>query len=83
MSFGMIKINQSISTMKDNATWIQIALLFMFMKTLQMMLKKGLIYQIMKLIDHCLREKIKKSIGLMKYELGGNLLHLDRKYILT
>ena len=45
--------------------------------------EKGLIYQIMKLIDHCLREKIKKSIGLMKYELGGNLLHLDRKYILT
>ena len=32
----------------------------MFMKTLQIMLKKDLIHQIMKLIDRCLQEKIKK-----------------------
>ena len=31
-----------------------------FMKTLQIMLKKDLIHQIMKLIDRCLQEKIKK-----------------------
>ena len=29
----------------------------MFMKTLQMMLKKDLIHEIMKLTDHCLQEK--------------------------
>ena len=40
----------------------------MFMKTLEMMLKKDLIHQIMKSKDHCLKEK--KIIGSMKYELG-------------
>ena len=34
------------------------------------MLKLGLILKIMNLIDHCLKEKIKKVIGLMKDELG-------------
>ena len=32
------------------------------MKTLQMMLKKDLIHQIMKSIDHCLREKMKSCV---------------------
>ena len=45
--------------------WIQIVLFFkskvmMFLKILQVMLKKDLIIQTMKLMDHCLQEKIKK-----------------------
>ena len=51
--------------MQNDVTWIQIALSFMlrvkmFIKTLKMMLKKDLMHQIMKSIDHCLQEKIKK-----------------------
>ena len=51
MNFGRIILNQSIKTMQNCATWIQTALLFvlkpgMFMKILQMMLKKYLIDQI-------------------------------------
>ena len=42
----------------------------MAMKALQMILKKDLIHRIMKSVDHCLREKIKKVIRLMKDELG-------------
>ena len=43
----------------------QVALLFilklkMFMKTFPMMLKKDLIHEIMKSIDHCLQERIKQ-----------------------
>ena len=34
-----------------------------FMKILPMMLKKDLIHQIMKLIDLCLQERIKKKLG--------------------
>ena len=66
MNFSMIILNKNISKMQNYATWIQIVLLFIiklkiFMKTLQMMmLKKDLIHQIMKSIDHCLQEKIKK-----------------------
>ena len=41
---------QSISTMQNCATYIQI--LKMFMKTLQIILKKDLTHQIMKSIDH-------------------------------
>ena len=36
-----------------------------------MILKKDLI--LMKLIDHCLKERIKKT-GLMKDELGGEII---------
>ena len=39
------------------------------MKTLWMMLKKDMIYTIMKSTDYCLQEK--KMIGLMKDKLGG------------
>ena len=51
--FGMLILNQSIKTMQNYATWIQIDLslilkLKMFMKTLQVMLKKDLIVQIKK-----------------------------------
>ena len=42
-----------------------------FMKTLQMMLKKDLKHQIMKFIDHCLQNKIKR---LMKDELRGKIM---------
>ena len=38
------------------------------------MLKKDLIHEIMKSIDHYLQERIKKVIGLMKDELGGRVM---------
>ena len=38
------------------------------------MLKKDLIHQIIKFIDHSLQEKIKKVIGLTKDELGGKMM---------
>ena len=43
------------------------------------MLKLGLILQIMNqnaipLMDHCLKEKIKKETGLKKDELGGKIM---------
>ena len=44
------------------------------MKILQMMLKKILIYQIMKLIDHFLHVKNKKVVGLMKDKLKGKVM---------
>ena len=54
MSFGMIILNQS---MQNSTICIQTALLYimklkMFIKTLQMMLKKDLIHQIIQLTDH-------------------------------
>ena len=54
MSFGMIILNQS---MQNSTICIQTALLYimklkMFIKTLQMMLKKDLIHQIIQLKDH-------------------------------
>ena len=45
-----------------------------FIKILQMMLKKDSIRQVMKLIDPCLQEKNEKVIGLMKDELGGRIM---------
>ena len=65
--------------MQSYATWIQIVLslilkLKMFMKILLLLLKKDLIHQIMKLIEHCLQEKNKKIIVLMKDELGGKIM---------
>ena len=61
-NFDMIILNQSISKIQNYVIWIQIALSFiskvkMFMKILQILFKKDLIHQIMKLIDHCLQEK--------------------------
>ena len=57
MSFGMIILNRSIATKQNDATRIKITLSYilrlkMIIKTLQMMLKKDLINQIMKSIDH-------------------------------
>ena len=53
--FGKIILNQSNSKIQHYAIWIQIVLSFtlslkMFTMTLQMMLKKDLIHQIMKTI---------------------------------
>ena len=53
----MITLKHNVSKIQNYATSIQIAVSFilklrMFMKTLQIMLKKDLIYQIMKSIDH-------------------------------
>ena len=64
MNFGMIKLNKSMSKIQNYVTWIQAALLFIFklkifVKILQMMLKKYLMHQIVKLIDYCLQ--VKKS----------------------
>ena len=39
-----------------------------------MMLNKDLIDQIMKSTDHCLQERIKKVIELIKDELGGKIV---------
>ena len=63
MSFGMIILNQS---MQNSTICIQTALLYiiklkMFIKILQMMLKKDLIHQIIQLKDHYQQLKIKKS----------------------
>ena len=57
MSFGMIILNRSIATKQNDATRIKITFSYilrlkMIIKTLQMMLKKDLINQIMKSIDH-------------------------------
>ena len=41
---------------------------------LQKMFKQDLILQIMKQIDHYLKDKIRKVVGLMKDELGGKLM---------
>ena len=41
-----------------------------FTQIFQKMLKQGLILQIMNFIDHCLKEKNKKVIGLRKDQLG-------------
>ena len=65
MSFGMIISNQNIKTMQDYATRIQIILslilkLKIVLEILQMILEKYLVYQIMKLIDHYLQERIKQ-----------------------
>ena len=56
MNFVMIILNQNIKTMQNYVTWILTALLFIlkrkiFIKILQMMLKKKIIQQIMTLID--------------------------------
>ena len=58
MSFSMIVLNQSINTMENYATRIQITLSFilklkMFINTLQITLKKDLINQIMQSKDQC------------------------------
>ena len=49
------------------------------MKILQMMLKKDLKHQIIKLdtillTEHCLQERKKKVIGSIKNELGGKIM---------
>ena len=65
MNFGMIILNEIIKAMWNYVIWTLTALLFklkpkIFMKILQMMLKTDMIHQIMKLIDHCQKEWIKK-----------------------
>ena len=64
MNFALVILNQNIERMQDYVTRIQIVLssilkLKMYINILLMMLKKDLIHQIMKLIDHVLQEKTK------------------------
>ena len=58
----------------DTDSLLFVLKLRMFMKILQIMLKKDLIHQIMESIDQYLQEKIKNVIGLMKVELGGKIM---------
>ena len=64
MNFGMSILNQSIRTMQSYAAWIQITLSFILKLKIFIDIAydiiKDLIRQILKLIDHCLKEKIKK-----------------------
>ena len=66
MSFGRILLNQSIGAMQNYATWIQIAL-SCISKTENACediaddVKKKLIHQIMRSIDHYPRVKVKRS----------------------
>ena len=46
----------------DTDRFIIIIKLMMFIKTSKMMLRKDLIHQIIRLIDHCKSDKIKKSL---------------------
>ena len=80
----MIILNQGINEiafikMLNHVTWIlrgllSILKLKIFARILLMMLKKDLIHQIMRSIDHWLQEKTKKVIGLMKDKLGGKIM---------
>ena len=54
----MIVLNQSIKIMQNYADTD--SFMRMFMKALQMIPKKDLMHQGIKLIDHCLRERPKK-----------------------
>ena len=79
MNFGMTILCQNTNKMQNYVTWIQIVLslilkLKMLMKILLTILKKYLIHQIIRLIDHYPQEKNKEVIGLMKDELGGEII---------
>ena len=57
MDIGMTILNQNIKTIQNYIIWILTPLLFIsklkiFIKILQVMLKKDLIHQIMKIIDN-------------------------------
>ena len=69
----MIILNKNIRYI-DTDSFIVHAKTENFKKILQMMLKKVLIHQIIKLIDHCLEEKNKKVTRLMKEELDGKIM---------
>ena len=55
-------------------TYSFILKLKMFVRILQMMLKKDLIHQIMKSINQFQQQKTKKVIELMKDKLGGKIM---------
>ena len=64
--------------MQNFVILIQIASLLcknmIFTKILQKMLKQDLTLQILNQTNHCLKEKLKKGAGLMKDELGGQIM---------
>ena len=62
MHIGMTILNQNIKTIQNYIIWILTPLLFIlklkiFVKILQVMFKKDLIHQIMKIIINCLQER--------------------------
>ena len=79
MNFGMIMLIQSISTMQNYATWIQIALSFIlklkiFMKILPIMLEKRFNTSIYEINRPLPTAKNKNVIGLKKDEFGGKIM---------
>ena len=78
MSFDMIILNQSIRTMQNYATWIEIALLFI----LKLYVYEDIADDVEKRFDESNYEvnrplptgKNKKLIWLMKEELGGKIM---------
>ena len=62
MHIGITILNQNIKTIQNYFIWILTPLLFIlklkiFVKILQVMFKKDLIHQIMKIIINCLQER--------------------------
>ena len=79
MNFGMIRLNQSAKTKQNYPTWILTALLFIFLlkiflKTLTIMLKDGLIHLTMIRMTKDNFQWYKKVIGLFKDKLEGKIM---------
>ena len=60
MNLSKIMLGQSVKMMQNYVTWIQRALLFIlrlkiFMKILKMIMKKDLMHETLKMIDHRLQ----------------------------
>ena len=58
----------------DTDSFIVCTKQMIFIKILQKMLELDLIFQIINQGDHCLKNKNKNVIGLMKHELGGKIM---------
>ena len=81
MNFSMITLSPNMDKRQDCAIQILIALLYIlkqkiFIRIMRMMLKDGLIHQIMmkRIKDLFQQEKTKKVTGKYKDELGGKIM---------